>query len=94
MTVTGNTSGLGPSYQTKRFDYLQGRSLKRAFVTPNSPNAAESTNEYNYDEQGRISTYLVRYAQALSDGNTGERHTFTYGENTFEYAFQRIGADG
>ena len=92
--VTGNTSGLGPSYQTIRFNYLQGRALRQAFIPPNSPNPSESPNEYSYDEQGRVSFYLVRYAQPKSDGNTGERHTFTYGQTSFEYAFQRIGADG
>jgi hypothetical protein len=95
MVVTGNNSGMGPFWVTTRFTYKKDRLLQQAVYSPNSPNpSSQLTLEYNYDQQDRVSSYLVRYEQPLDDGNTGERHTFNYKENSFEYKFVRINADG
>jgi hypothetical protein len=94
MVVNGDNGGLGPYYVTTRFAYKQDRLLKQAVFSPNSPNPAESTYEYSYDQQGRVSSYLVNYEKSLDNGNTGERHTFNYQENSFEYKAVRVGSDG
>jgi len=94
MVVDGYSGGLGPLFVTTYFDYIQGRTLKQAVIPPTSPNAPELTNEYSYDQQGRLDSYRVRYGRPNGDGSTGELNTFTFGDNTVEQSFARIQADG
>lgn len=94
MVVDGYTAGLGPLFVTTYFDYIQGRTLKQAVIPPTSPNATELTNEYSYDNQGRLDSYRVRYARPNLDGSVGELNTFTFKENTVEQSFARLQADG
>ncbi|GAB3756461.1 hypothetical protein GCM10028817_26590 [Spirosoma pomorum] len=94
MVVTGDNGGLGPFWVTTRFTYKKDRLLQRAIYSPNSPNPSQLTLDYNYDQQDRVSSYLVQYEKPYDDGNTGERHSFTYKENGFEYKSVRIKADG
>lgn len=94
MVVNGNNGGFGPLFVTTHFDYLQERTLKQAIIPPTSVNAPELTNEYSYDQQGRLDSYRVRYGQPNGDGSVGELNTFTFRDNTVEQSFARLRADG
>ncbi|GAB2516706.1 hypothetical protein GCM10027085_03320 [Spirosoma aerophilum] len=94
MVVSGDNGGLGPFWVTTRFTYKKDRLLQQAVYSPDSPNNSQLTLNYSYDQQDRVSAFLVQYEQTGEDGNTGERHTFDYKENRFEYKFVRIKADG
>lgn len=94
MTVQGDNGGLGPYFINTRFSYKQGHLLSQVIIPPTSPNATELTNECTYDEQGRLSSYRVRYGQANSDGSVGELTTYTFGDGFIEQKTARFQANG
>jgi hypothetical protein len=94
MTVRGDNGGLGPYFVDTRFSYKQGRLLAQVIIPPTSPNAAELTNECTYDEQGRLTSYRVRYGQANSDGSVGELTTYTFSDGFIEQTTARFQANG
>ncbi len=94
MTVQGDNGGLGPYFVNTRFSYKQGRLLAQVIIPPTSPNAAELTNECTYDEQGRLTSYRVRYGQTNSDGSVGELTAYTFGDGIIEQTTARFQANG
>ncbi|WP_139361687.1 hypothetical protein [Spirosoma sp. 209] len=94
LFVEGYAGGLGPYFVTTHFEYNEGRALKRAIIPPTSAAAPELTNEYTYDQQGRVVSYFVRYSRPNGDGSVGELNTFTFGDNRIEQSFARQLADG